>query len=118
MPAKARRIALRTALRGKLTDDEVVIADLGGFGQPSSKAARKILKDLGSPRRAVVVLAEPDTNLWKSFRNFPGVIVRSARDLCAHDVVVSALVICEAQAMDQLTERVGATAAASEGAAS
>ena len=43
MPAKARRVALRSALAGKLADEEVVIADLGEFAAPSSKSARKIL---------------------------------------------------------------------------
>ena len=39
MPIKARRVALRGALAGKLADGEVVIADLGGFSEPSAKAA-------------------------------------------------------------------------------
>ncbi|HRV80621.1 MAG TPA: 50S ribosomal protein L4, partial [Planctomycetota bacterium] len=46
MPIKARRVALRSALAGKLADGEVVIADLSGFGSPSSKDARRILATL------------------------------------------------------------------------
>lgn len=107
MPAKQRRVALRTALLGKLLDDEVVIADLGKFSEPASRSARKILADLGSPRRALVVLAEHNENVWKSFRNFPRVVVRRAVDLCAHDVVAGGLVVVESAAMDALTERVG-----------
>ena len=107
MPAKARRLATRTALLGKLKDGEVVIADLGGFSEPSSRAARKILTDLGSPRRALVVVAESKELVWKSFRNFPGVTVRTAADLCSHDVVAGGLVIAESAAMDALVARVG-----------
>lgn len=107
MPAKARRLATRTALLGKLQDGEVVIAELGGFSQPSSRAARKVLTDLGSPRRALVVLAEHKELVWKSFRNFPGVAVRTAADLCAHDVVNGGLLIVERAAMDALAARVG-----------
>ena len=107
MPAKARRLATRTALLGKLKDGEVVIADLGGFNEPSSRSARKVLADLGSPRRALIVLAEPKEMVWKSFRNFPGVQVRVAQDLCAHDVVAGGLVIAEGAAMDALAKRVG-----------
>lgn len=110
MPAKARRLATRTALLGKLKDNEVVIADLGGFTEPSSRAARKVLTDLGSPRRALIVLAEPKEMLWKSFRNFPGVKVRLAIDLCAHDVVAGGLVIAESAAMEALAARVGSLA--------
>ncbi|QDU68838.1 50S ribosomal protein L4 [Engelhardtia mirabilis] len=113
MPVKARRVALRSAIAGKLRDEEVVIADLGQFSSPSSKVARKILTDLGNPRRAVVVLGEADQNVWKSFRNFAGVRVSTAQDLCAHDVVAGGLIIAEASAMDALIARVGKPEAAS-----
>jgi len=107
MPAKARRVALRTAVLGKLQDGETVVADLGEFAVPSSKAARAILDDLGRPRRALVVLAEPNVNVWKSFRNFPGVQVRPAIDLCAHDVVAGGLIVLQRGALEALAARVG-----------
>lgn len=107
MPAKARRVALRSALAGKLADGEVVIADLGEFPQPSAKAARKILADLGQPRRTCVVVAERNQELWRSFRNFPRVAVKTAAELCAYDVVNGGLIIAERDAMDQLAARVG-----------
>jgi large subunit ribosomal protein L4 len=105
MPKKARRVALRSALYGKLADGEVVVADLGEFPAPSARAARKVLTDLGSPRRALVVLAEPNENVWKSFRNFPGVVVRAAAELCAHDVAAGGVLIAENAAMDALAAR-------------
>jgi large subunit ribosomal protein L4 len=109
MPVKARRVALRTALFGKLADGEVVLCDLGDFTAPSARTARKILQDLGTPRRALVVLENPQPNVWKSFRNFPGVEVRAAVDLCAHDVVAGGLILAERGAMDALAKRVGLT---------
>src|SRR5690606_26725346 len=107
MPVKARRVALRTALLGKLQDEELVIADLGRFSSPSAKAARKVLADLGSPRRATVVLGAHDETVLKSFRNFPNVQVRVASDLCAYDVVSGGLIVAERAAMDALAARVG-----------
>ena len=112
MPVKARRVALRSALAGKLRDDEVVIAELGDFGSPSSKSARKVLADLGvgatgGQRRATLVLNERDDNVWKSFRNFPGVKVRTAAELCAFDVVAGGLIVAQPGAMEALAARVG-----------
>ncbi|NOT29401.1 MAG: 50S ribosomal protein L4 [Planctomycetes bacterium] len=107
MPAKARRVATRTALFGKLRDGEVVIAELDTLASPSAKVARKILSDLGQPRRALIVLEKHDEALWKSFRNFPGVSVRTADEVCAHDLVAGGLVIAQAAALDKLTKRVG-----------
>jgi large subunit ribosomal protein L4 len=107
MPARARRVATRSALLGKLQDGELVIADLGSFPAPSARAARKVLSDLGSPRRALLVLAQRNEALWKSFRNFPGILVRTAGELCAHDVVSGGLVIAEAPALELLVQRLG-----------
>jgi large subunit ribosomal protein L4 len=107
MPVKARRVALRSALAGKLQDGEVVVAELGGFDRPSAKAARQLLADLGQPRRATLVLAAPDVQLWKSFRNVPGVAVRTAVDLCAHDVVGGGVIVAAPEALQQLAQRVG-----------
>jgi len=107
MPAKERRVATRTALFGKLKDGEVVIAELGAFPKPSAKSARQLLKDLGTPRRALVVLAQHDEAVWKSFRNFPGVLVRTADEVCAHDLVAGGLVIAQQDALTKLTRRVG-----------
>jgi len=107
MPAKARRVATRSALAGKLKDGEVVVVELGTFSAPSAKSARKILVDLGSPRRALLVLNERDENVYKSFRNFPGVEVRTADELCAFDVVAGGLLIAEAGVFEKLATRVG-----------
>jgi large subunit ribosomal protein L4 len=107
MPAKARRVACRSAIAGKLRDDEVVVVELGTFQAPSAKSARKVLADLGSPRRALLVLNERNVNVYKSFRNFPGVKVRTAEELCAFDIVAGGLVIAETGVLEKLAERVG-----------
>ena len=106
VPVKLRRTALRSAIAGKLQDGEVVVTEFGEFSAPSSKAARKILLDLGSPKRAVIVLNEANENVHKSFRNFPKVAVRLSSDLCVYDVVNGGLVIAESGVLEQLAERV------------
>ena len=107
MPTKARRVALRGALAGKLADNEVVVVELGEFSAPSSKSARKVLADLGSPRRALLVLKERNENVWRSFRNFPLVNVRIADEVCAFDVAAGGLIIVEGGVLESLAERVG-----------
>ena len=108
MPTKARRVALRSAIAGKAADGELVVAVRGEWGEPSARSARKVLADLGAPRRACVVISERNDNLYKSFRNFPRVTVRTAAELCAYDVVNGGTLIAEQGALDQLKERVGA----------
>jgi len=114
MPAQARRVALRSAIAGKIADGELVVAELPVFDKPSAKTARQLLADLGAPRRTLVVLKEAAPIAWKSLRNFPGVRVRTAADLCAYDVVAGGLVVAESEAMDALATRVGTSAAQNE----
>ena len=106
VPTKLRRTALRSAIAGKLQDEEIVVTEFGEFSAPSSKAARKILADLGSPKRAVIVLNEANENIYKSFRNFPKVEIRIAADLCTYDVVNGGLVIAESGVLEQVAARV------------
>ncbi|HTF88219.1 MAG TPA: 50S ribosomal protein L4 [Planctomycetota bacterium] len=117
LPAQERRVALRTAIFGKLQDGEFVLTDLTAIRDaetPSAKSARAVLADLGAPRRAVVVIAEHNDRVYKSFRNFPGVEVRPASDLCAFDVASTTIVICEPAAFEALGKRVGLVATAKQ----
>ena len=117
LPAKERRVALRSALFGKLSDGEVVEVDLSGFSAPSAKAARAVLagcgvfdRKPGEVRKVLLVLAKANEAAFKSFRNFPEVTVRAAIDLCAFDVISSRIVLAETGALDAVAERVGVTA--------
>lgn len=107
MPAQARRVALRSAIAGKIKDSELCVAALPKLDAPSSKAARRLLQDLGTPRRALVVLDQANPTVWKSFRNFPGVGVKTAAELNALDVIGGGLIVIEDAALDALSQRVG-----------
>lgn len=118
LPAKERRVALRSALLGKLQDGEVLHVDLSEVSAPSAKTARGILdacgafdRQSGQVRKVLLVLARPNEAVWKSFRNFPDVTVRTAIDLCAFDVISSRIVLAEVGALDSVAERVGTAAA-------
>jgi ribosomal protein L4 len=65
----------------------------------------------------MIVLAQSDANVWKSFRNFPGVKVRLAQDLNAFDVIGGGLIVAEKAALDALAQRVGVPANAKGGVA-
>ena len=112
MPVKARRIALKSALLGKLKDEEVVLFELPKLDKPESKAVRKLLLDIGDPRRVLFVLGAPNETFWKSARNFPGVQVRVANDVSAMDVLRASVVVTEKAALDALAARVQKTSKA------
>lgn len=109
MPVKARRVALKSALLGKLKDEELVLAEMPKLAKPSSKSVRQVLSDIGSPRRVLFVLGAPNDSFWKSARNFPGVRVCTAAEVCALDVLRASVVVTEQAAFDALAARVQKT---------
>ena len=62
-----------------------------------------------------LVLGERDELVWKSFRNFPGVTIRIAEELCAYDVVAGGLIVTQAGVLEALAGRVGLPTATAEG---
>lgn len=105
MPRKALRVALRSALLGKLREGEVSLLSSVAFERPSSKQARGILQALGVEGSCCVVLDKPDAHVWKSFRNFPRVAVKTAKDLNAFDVCSYRRLLMTPGALEDLRER-------------
>ncbi|HLU38319.1 MAG TPA: 50S ribosomal protein L4 [Planctomycetota bacterium] len=105
MPKKARRVALFTAIFGKLRDGEVAVAEGFPTDKPSTKQAFAVLKALDMTRSVTVVTDGLDRNLWLSLRNVPGVKVMPAADLNAHDVTVRRFMVCTPPALESLAAR-------------
>ncbi|MBL8899534.1 MAG: 50S ribosomal protein L4 [Planctomycetes bacterium] len=110
MPRKMRQAALRAALAGKIASGAVSLVEGLTFDTPKAKVARKLLADLNASNSCLVVLHQADETVYKSFRNFPRVRVREAKDLNAYDVCFYRHVLATAEALEQLRERVGLSA--------
>ena len=115
LPRRALREALRSALLGKLRDNEVVALDGGGFKEPSTKQAAAALRELGCTHSAVVVLPALNAPVWKSFRNIPRVSVIPASDLNAHHVLAHDRLVLVDDAWERLVARLPEQRADAEG---
>ena len=109
LPRKELKVALRTALFGKLRDREVVLLEGLSFEAPSAKKARGLLTSLGLQGRSLLVLPARDRNAWLSFRNVRGVEVRTAEEVNAYDVCAARNLLCAGGAWDNLRGRVAET---------
>jgi len=69
LPKKMRRLAIRSALSGKVADGELIVVDRLELPRPSTKEMARILQNLGVDRSALVVTGEPDRNVFLSVRN-------------------------------------------------
>src|SRR3972149_3882350 len=72
LPKKMRRLAIRSALSGKLADGQLHVIDkLGGLTRPKTKEVVSILRNAGIERSALIVTGDPDRSVLISARNLP-----------------------------------------------
>jgi len=107
LPRKELRVATRAALAGKLRDGEVVFVDALAAETPKTKPMAKMLAALGIDRTCLVVLPEADDRVYRSFRNLPGVSVRTAAEVNAYDVLSHRNVLVTPRSFELLKERCG-----------
>ena len=105
LPRKQRLVALRSALLGKLQDQEVKEITGLSFDTPSSKAVRKILADCAPTGTVLILTADYNVNAWKSTRNFPQVRIRSGSDANAYDLLAHKWILAEAGSLEVLADR-------------
>jgi large subunit ribosomal protein L4 len=93
---KVARAALRAALTTHATNGTLGIVESAAFTEPSTKAAAELLDTWGQQRPLVLVVAEDEDAIAKSFRNLDRVAVTVPAELEVNQVVwARSLVISE-----------------------
>ena len=74
---KMVKLAMRSALSGKLADGELFVVDALNFEAPSTKQAKAVLHALGieDNQRVTVVVDDYNINAYLSFRNLANVTI-------------------------------------------
>jgi len=93
VPNKVVKLAMRSALSAKLTDECLYVVDGFSFEKPSTKQAADIVKSFGIIGRVTVVLENDDINAYLSFRNLPKVRVIFASEANTYDLVDNTAVL-------------------------
>jgi len=106
MSKKARRVALRSALLGKLRDGEIkVVTDLD-MAAPKTKEAAAFLKAIGADRSCLLVLRAANTNAWKSVRNLPNVDMTTLREMNAYGTLLRKHIVMTKDALTAIPEEI------------
>ena len=69
LPKKMRRLAIRSALSGKVADGQLHVVDKLGFAEPRTKEVVRVLHNVGIERSVLIVTGEPDRSVLTSARN-------------------------------------------------
>ncbi len=105
LPKRMRRLAIRSALSGKLADGQLRIVQELKLAAPKTQEMRRILANLGVERSALVVTGDADPVIKLSVRNLPRTKVLPAAylnvvDMLTHrDLVMTVAAVEKAQAL-------------------
>ena len=102
MPKRALRVAMRSALLGKLQDGGVTVVDRIEMAEPKTRIMARLLKAVGVAQTCLLVIAEPDAVIWKSARNIPGLAVCPAAELNAYAILRPKRVVITKDAMNKI----------------
>lgn len=87
VPKKVRRLALKSALTAKVNDNEIIIVDEFNLSAPKTKEMKKILANLNSDRKALIVTDVKDNNVIRSANNIPYVATTIVSTLNVYDIL-------------------------------
>lgn len=102
MPRKARQLAVKSALSEKLRANELIVIDAIDFEAPKTKNVVKMLADLHSEGKALIVDGARNTVL--SARNIPGVKAYAPSGLNIYDIVNTDKLFLTQEAVKRIEE--------------
>lgn len=98
---KVKALALRSALSDRASENNIVVLDKLSFDAPKTKDAIALLSALGlADKLVLVVLAERNLNIEKSFANLENVHVLTAGQLNTRDVLISDVVLFDQASLE------------------
>ena len=101
---KTRRLALKSVLSAKATEQNIVVIDAIKMDAPKTKEFAAFLKAVGVQGKALVVTAAADENVVKSGRNIPGCEITFANLINVYDVVNATKLVVDQEALKKIEE--------------
>lgn len=87
IPKKVKRLALKSALSSKVRDQEIIVVDKLVLEQPKTKEMIKVLKNLNSGKKTLVVIPERDEAVVRAAANIPGVKTAYVNTINVYDIL-------------------------------
>ena len=102
---KERRAAFRSVLSAHANEGTLGILDGSTFEEPSTKQAVELLAEWGQAAPVLVVAAEAEEALIKSFRNVDRVVVTVPGELEVRDLVWARALLVSGDALEDVQRR-------------
>ncbi|MBO7054005.1 MAG: 50S ribosomal protein L4 [Bacteroidales bacterium] len=94
---KVKELARKSALSAKVKDNEVIVVEDFTFEAPKTKQMVEFKKNFGlDDKNSLLVLANPNNNVYLSARNLQGFSVVSASELNTYEILrAKNFILCE-----------------------
>jgi len=87
LPKKVKRLAMKSALTSKVTENEIIVLDNLSFEAPKTKDMVKVLTGVNAANKALIVMAAKDENVVKSAGNIQGVRTCLVSTMNVYDII-------------------------------
>ena len=101
---KTRRVAMFSALSSKVADGDIIIMDSIKTEEYKTKTMVNMLKAVGATRKALVVLADNDEKVIRSFANIEGVATAQYNTFSVYDILNCDKLIIVRSAAEKIEE--------------
>src|SRR6056297_1953018 len=107
MTKKMHKLARKSALSLKATDEAITLIDDFSFEAPKTSKVYDILKAFEIENKKVLLLtADTDINIYKSARNIPGVQVLEGNKATTYQILDAEVLLMQKGAVDALQESI------------
>ncbi len=86
-PKKMKRLALRSALSARASEQAIKVVEPLVWESPKTKQAVALLRSVGAERKILIVLDRSDVAAERAFRNLPYVVIAEPRHVTTYDVL-------------------------------
>ena len=104
MNKKEKRAALKSALTDKLQNNNLIVVDELKMDEKKTKRFAEVMVNLKATRKALVVLAEKDENVFLSARNLPEVKTAFTNTINGYDVMNARTLVLTKDAVTKIEE--------------
>ncbi|UCG78687.1 MAG: 50S ribosomal protein L4 [Nitrospirota bacterium] len=104
---KQKKLALKTALSSKLSDEQIIVLDELKVDSPRTKSMVAILGNLGlEGKKVLIVTKEKDENVYLSSRNIPYLKVKRASDINTYSLLTHEYILITKDALQAVQEAI------------
>lgn len=89
VPKKTKRLAMKSALSSKVLNGEIMVLDELIMEEPKTKEMAKLLSNINSGKKALVITDHNNINVIKSANNIPNIKTASVNTLNVYDILNS-----------------------------